>query len=93
MPNTPTDKQLCLLRTLAVVRGQTFAVPGTKAEASHEIARLKAHRSSTRTEAALDRREVSRDLTRGGDDASPQSNEIVGYGASARWAGRGEVQR
>jgi len=44
MPNRPTPKQLRLLRTLAVERGETFAVPQTKAEAarlkvSHDLAR------------------------------------------------------
>jgi hypothetical protein len=52
-----------------------------------------AHRPSTWSEATLDRRAVSRDLTRTGDTAAPQSHEIVGYGASARWAGRDEVQQ
>jgi hypothetical protein len=93
MPNRPTSKQLRLLRALAVERGQTFVVPHTKAEAGREIARLKAHRPSTRSEAKLDRREVSRDLARRTDAASPRPHEIVGYGASARWAGRDEVER
>ena len=93
MPNRPSPRQLRLLRTLAVERGQTFAVPHTTAEASREIARLTAHRPSTRTEAMVDRREVSRDLARTGDAASPRPEEIVGYGASARWAGRDEVGR
>jgi hypothetical protein len=93
MPNRPTPRQLRLLRTLATERGQTFAVPHTRAQAGREIARLMAHRPSTRSEATLDRREVSRDLTRTGDAAAPQAHEIVGYGASARWARRNEVQR
>jgi hypothetical protein len=93
MPNRPTPRQLGLLRTLATERGQTFAIPHTRAQASREIARLMAHRPSTWSEATLDRRAVSRDLTRTGDTAAPQSHEIVGYGASARWAGRDEVQQ
>jgi hypothetical protein len=92
-PTAPTPKQLRLLRTLATERGQTFAVPHTKAQASREIARLKAQRPSTRSEATRDRCEVSRDLARAGGAAAPRSHEIVGYGASARWGGRDEVQR
>jgi hypothetical protein len=93
MPDRPTPKQLRLLRTLAVERGETFAVPRTKAEAGGEIARLKARDRSARSEAALDRREVSHNLARTGDAATPHSHEIVGYGASTGWACRPEVQR
>jgi hypothetical protein len=93
MPNRPTPKQLRLLRTLAVERGETFAVPKAKAEASREIARIKARHRSVRSEAARARREVSRDLARAGDAARPRSHEIVGYGTSARWAVRPEGQR
>jgi hypothetical protein len=93
MPNRPTPKQLRLLRTLAVERGQTFAVPHSKAQASRKIARLKSHHPSTRSEATLDRREVSRDLARHTDATTTRPDEIVGYGSSARWAGRHEVQR
>jgi hypothetical protein len=93
MPYRPTPKQLRQLRRLAIERGQTFAVPRTRGQASREIARLKAQRPSTRSDATLDRSEVSRGLARTGDAAAPESREIVGYGASARWAARGEVQR
>ena len=89
MPNRPTPKQLRLLRTLAVERGETFAVPQTKAEA----ARLKARDRSARSETALDRREVSHDLARAGDAATPQSHELVGHGGNAHWAGREETTR
>jgi hypothetical protein len=91
MPNRPTPKQLRLLRTLAAERGQTFAVPHTRAQASRGIARLKTQRRSTRSETTLDHREVSRDVARTADAAAPQSHEIVGYGSSARWAGGDEV--
>jgi hypothetical protein len=93
MPNRPTPRQLRLLRTPATERGQTFAVPHTRGQASREIARLTAQRPSTRSEATVDRTEVSRDLARTGDDASPQPHEIVGYGPGARWAGRSGVRR
>ena len=93
MPNRPTPKPLRLLRTLAVERGETFAVPRPKAEAGGEIARLKARDRSARSEAALDRREVSHNLARTGEAATPRSHEIVDYGASTGWAGRPEGQR
>jgi hypothetical protein len=93
MTDRPTPKQLRLLRMLAVERGQPFAVPHTKAQASREITRLKTHRPSTPSGATLDRREVSRDFARAGDTAAPKSHGIIGHGASTRWAGRAEVQR
>jgi hypothetical protein len=92
MPDRPTPRQLRLLRTLAVERGETFAVPRTKAEAGREIASLKVRHRSARSEAARDRREVSNDLASAGDGATPRSHEIVDY-ASARWVGRSEGRR
>src|SRR4051812_20947386 len=64
----PTAKQLKLLRVLALGRGETFAVPQTRAQASREIGRFKARRRSTRIERAIERRDVSRGLAAGGDD-------------------------
>jgi hypothetical protein len=58
----PTAKQLRLLRRLAIERGQTFPTPATRAQASRAIARLKARQASSRTERAVDREQVSRDL-------------------------------
>ena len=80
-----TAKQLKLLRELALERGESFATPQTRAQASREIGRLKARRRSTGTERAIDRREVSRGLAAGGDDARVRRSEITGYGASATW--------
>jgi hypothetical protein len=80
------------LRPLAAERGQTFAVPHTRAQASCEIARLKAYRPSTRSETTRDRREVRRDLSTG-DTLSPPAHEIGAYGGSARWAGHADVHR
>jgi hypothetical protein len=84
-PKPPTAKQLKLLRELAIERGETFATPQTRAQASREIGRLRARKRSTRTDRAIDRREVSRGLTAGGDDAQVRRSEITGYGASATW--------
>jgi hypothetical protein len=91
MPHRPTPKQRRLLRTLAAERGQTFAVPHRGSDQPRDRPAQGAP-SSTRCEATLDRTEVSRDLARTGDAAAAQAHEIVGYGASARWAGRDEVQ-
>jgi hypothetical protein len=93
MPDSPTLKQLRLLRTLALERGRTFAVPATRAQASGEIARLKTQRRSTRIERTLERRQISRDLANSGDAAAVTRREIVGHGSTARWAGQaGEVR-
>ena len=89
----PTPKQLQLLRRLAVERGETFATPATRRQASAEIARLKTRRRSTRTERAVERRQVSHDLAERGDAAAVRDHEVVGYGSSARWAGRSETDR
>jgi hypothetical protein len=84
----PTAKQLKLLRVLALERGETFAVPQTRAQASREIGRLKSRSRSTRTERAIERRDVSRDLAASGDDARVRRNETTGYGANCRWLHR-----
>jgi hypothetical protein len=87
----PTVKRLQLLRRLALERGESFAMPQTRAQASREIARLKARQRSTRTERAVERRQVSRDLGASGDAARVRDSEITGYGASASWR-RNETQ-
>ena len=81
----PTAKQLRLLRQLALERGESFAMPQTRAQASREIGRLKARQRSTRTERAVERHQVSRDLADSGDAARVGGSEITGYGASATW--------
>jgi hypothetical protein len=84
----PTAKQLKLLRVLALERGESFATPQTRAQASREIGRLKARRRSTRTERAVERKQVSRALADSGDAAQVRGDEITGYGASATWRGK-----
>jgi hypothetical protein len=84
----PTAKQLRLLRRLVLERGESFATPNTRAQASREIGRLKARRRSTPTERAVERKEVSRALADSGDAAQVRGDEITGYGASATWRGR-----
>jgi hypothetical protein len=87
----PTAKQLRLLRRLAIERGQTFATPATRAQASRAIAGLKTRQASSRAERAVDRQQVSRDLAAGGDAAAVRDEEMSGYGA--RWARCDEAQR
>jgi hypothetical protein len=83
----PTAKQLRYLRDLAKGRGQTFRYPQTRAEASAEIRRLRAHRPDSRLERAIERREGERAVPREQFDAAAvRPEEISGYGSHARWA-------
>jgi 50S ribosomal subunit-associated GTPase HflX len=82
----PTPKQMSYLRSLAMQRGETFAVPSTFAQASAEIDRLKGRRRMTRAEHRIDRADRKRDSARvGRDAASVHDSEIEGYGSSATW--------
>jgi hypothetical protein len=89
-PTRPTPRQLSYLRSLAMQRGETFAVPSTAAQASAEIDRLKGRRRMTRAEQRIERSERKRDsATFGLNAASVLPSEIEGYGSSAAWRGRG----
>jgi Domain of unknown function (DUF4326) len=83
----PTQKQLRYLRQLASRTGQTFATPRTRAQASHEIRRLRRQQPSSRAEVAAERRAVARDMAeRRGDDARVRVDvEIAGHGSEATW--------
>ncbi|HEX8121214.1 MAG TPA: hypothetical protein VF549_08110 [Solirubrobacteraceae bacterium] len=80
----PTQPQMRLLRALAAQSAGTFAYPRTKSEASTEIRRLQRERAGKGRERGI----------RGAYDASERvasatayrSDEITGYGATARWA-------
>jgi hypothetical protein len=82
----PTGKQLAYLRTLAERAGQTFIVPGTRAEASAEIRRLKATRGSGFTFAEMAAEEAAR--VAHGDVAVVKPWEIDGRGSTATWSQR-----
>ena len=83
----PTTKQLRYLRDLANSRGQTFRYPQTRAEASAEIRRLRAHRPDSRLERAIERREGERAVPREQFDAAAiRAEETRGYGSHAHWA-------
>ncbi len=79
----PTAKQQRYLRALAEQTGTSFTPPATKTEASREIDRLRKLTTSPRHEQRHDRRAVSQ--TPRGDAATPQPDEIVGYGSNATW--------
>src|SRR3954454_9412709 len=63
-PQKPTPRQLRLLRQLAAERGETFATPATRRQPSAEIARLKSRQRSSRSERAVERKDLARDLAR-----------------------------
>jgi hypothetical protein len=82
----PTSKQLRYLRSLAESRGESFAYPATRAQASAEIDRLKGRRRSPRADRRREVAEVRRAVaSRGGDAAAVRSSELRGYGSSAGW--------
>jgi hypothetical protein len=88
----PTAAQLKYLRTLAAQTWTSFATPRTVAEASREIARLKAlaGRTDRRLErdwARRERRELRETLDQlPGRMAAIRDEELSGWGSSARWA-------
>jgi hypothetical protein len=83
----PTTKQLSYLRTLADRTGQTFAYPRSRAQASAEIRRLRAATPSTRSERALERREIADAIARGPHDAASidLDRDVAGYCSTATW--------
>jgi hypothetical protein len=87
----PTVKQMRLLRQLAIERGESFAMPTTKAEASEQIRRLKRRYRTPYADIRRERVQVSRDLAERGGTAAIQPGEVVGYGSSARWANGREL--
>jgi hypothetical protein len=82
----PTPKQLSYLRSLAQRAGQTFVVPRTRAQASNEIRRLKAIRSSGFTFAELETENAARVAHH--DAALVRPDEVAGYGADCSWSYR-----
>jgi hypothetical protein len=82
----PSQKQLSYLRSLAVSRGETFVVPRSMVEASQEIERLRARRRSSHADRAAERFTGRQIADRWGPATAIRPDEVVGYGASARWA-------
>ncbi len=83
----PTKTQLDKLRKLADRKGQSFAYPQTRAEASKEIQRLERAEFSTPAERAVDRQEIARDDHPTLSAARVYDDEIEGWGSSAHWRG------
>src|SRR6218665_1323290 len=88
----PTLKQLRLVRDLALERGESFASPMTRAQASSEISRLRSRKRTGYADVRRERLDISRALAtdRGGSTAI-RSSEVTGYGSSARWANGREL--
>jgi hypothetical protein len=84
-PQPATQRQLSYLRSLAVSRGQTFVVPGSKAEASREIERLRAGRRSSHADRAAERFDARQIAERLGPATAVHPSEVEGHGSSARW--------
>ena len=87
--NPPTPKQLSYLRGLALGRGQSFAYPRTRAQASAEIKRLEATKRTPASDRQRETRAVRDDMSRSrGDAAHVRPEELGGYGSSAHWKSR-----
>jgi hypothetical protein len=83
----PTASQLKWLRRLSDLKGQSFANPATRAQASKEIQRLERAEFSTSAERAVDREEIIRQDHPMLSAARVSDDEIEGFGSSARWRG------
>ena len=80
----PTAAQMRLLRDLATQTGGSFVYPRTKTQASQEIQRLQ--RVARARGGELHARRTSDDRDRGASATAFRTDEITGYGATARWA-------
>ena len=81
----PTPRQLATLRRLAAERGQSFAYPQTRRDASREIKCLLAAKRSHRSEVSADRCAVGRAAREALESTRVRDDEVEGYGASAAW--------
>ena len=82
----PTAKQLRYLRNLAASRGESFAYPRTRAQASEEIVRLKGRHKTPAAERRREERAVRDRVAAGTTDAATiRDEETSGYGSSAGW--------
>jgi hypothetical protein len=83
----PTAKQLAYLRGLADRAGQTFVNPHTRRQASAEIRRLRAQKSTGRVERRIERRQIADAIARGPHDAAgiDLDRDVTGYGSTATW--------
>jgi hypothetical protein len=87
--NRPTRRQLAYLRSLANRTGQTFAYPRTFDQARNEIERLQRAQRSSRTERAIERKDIADAIARGPEDAAAvRPDEVAGFGSTATWKDR-----
>ncbi|PTL60265.1 hypothetical protein [Paraconexibacter algicola] len=84
----PTSKQLRYLRQLALDRGVSFTPPNSKADASRQIAALKARTPDSRSDRTREIRNVQRDMQSRGDAARVRDHELEGHGSTAAWKER-----
>jgi hypothetical protein len=83
----PTPQQLSYLRRLAESRGQSFAQPSTRGDASREIQRLKGTRPDRHSDIHRERREIHAAMAANcGDAARVRPDEVTGYGSNCRWS-------
>lgn len=83
----PTPNQLRYLRDLATKRGESFALPRTRADASREIDRLKSRPTTPRSDVRRESKAIRRDMsTCGADAARIREDEVTGYGSRATWS-------
>ena len=75
------------LRVLAEQTGSTFSPPRDAADASRQIAQLRARGLSDRGDVARERRQLQADLaSHSGGAARFRASEISGYGSKCRWS-------
>ncbi len=84
----PTARQQRYLRQLALQRGVTFAVPRTRAQASHAIDALKRRRPEPVADRRREIRAVQDDiaLSRGDSAKVLEGVETTGYGSNCQWS-------
>jgi hypothetical protein len=85
----PTARQQRYLRQLTLQRGVTFAVPKTRAQASHAIDILKRRQPEPVADRRREIRAVQDDIAQGRGDSAKvlEGIETTGYGSSATWTG------
>jgi hypothetical protein len=89
-PKPPSARQLNYLKALANRAGQTFTYPRTSSDASREIQRLKAVRSSSRIERELEHHDLAAEQAarEANCDVPIYRSEVDGYGANCKWSPR-----
>src|SRR5215210_3391003 len=83
----PTARQQRYLRSLAMQRGVSFAIPRTRAEASRLIDELRRRAPDSAVDRRREVRAVQDAMATGRGDAARvrEELEVTGYGASATW--------